>query len=511
MIEQSHRNPAEENFSHAAKDLPREVSSYVDGLVAQVREICERHGVSPADLGKKESQEKLSTGELTAVRKLLSWAVSLRRGEIDAESRREIGRDLVERSGAGVAFVELSALLKEATGDPIEDCRFGMDTVRALARAGEPKLAYAWLKELENPASPMRVDMMDNRDLLVAMMAIWESFRRNKAEPPFGIQTMITMADDADRWDLRTLEANQARGLVLENLFIVLAREGFLKDAYKVCQLIQDVQRKLNALMTLQRYAPGKYDGDLRRYEELVSGYGKQVQMDYWFRTGKPDRAMALYDSNARDPLIVIRAAEGMARLGNTARAFELLEETPNPGTRFHAASKMAVAFLERGDVENARMALGTDQTNWWMMYAEDVPPIVERLLDAGEIFLAKDVARALVRPGHYQAWQHAEAIRLVTNIYVERGLEPFGLLSEIGKETNRMTELEVLEIFQDSLREANVASALRRFKRAARTFATSVEKDGIWNRRAWEEAVDPYIKHNRELANALTYGEPIA
>ncbi len=131
-------------FSYQArKDLPREVSSYVDGLAAQVREICERHGVNPADLGKMAIQEKLQTSELTAVRQLVARIIMLQRGEVDVGSRREIVNGLDEREAAA------GAALSKALADLATDGRTVESVTRWYLRAGLVAEARAYISNFK--------------------------------------------------------------------------------------------------------------------------------------------------------------------------------------------------------------------------------------------------------------------------------------------------------------------------------------------------------------------------
>ena len=95
-------------------------------------------------------------------------------------------------------------------------------------------------------------------------------------------------------------------------------------------------------------------------------------------------------------------------------------------------------------------------------------------------------------------------------NILAERGLPTEGLISKLDDAATSIGDTSAWVVYDDALFEAKVASSIRKFKRGARTCPSIVEKDGTWNRRAWEEVLEPSLSQDRELANALTYGEPI-
>ncbi len=105
------------------------VRDYVAGLVRQVEKICESRGAKAADLGKSETQEKLSTDELSTVRKLVGTILGMRRGELDSESRSEILRGMDAREAAAQQVLE-SAVAK------LNPFHFRREWIEALLREG---------------------------------------------------------------------------------------------------------------------------------------------------------------------------------------------------------------------------------------------------------------------------------------------------------------------------------------------------------------------------------------
>ncbi len=169
------------------------VRGYLAGLIRQVGAICERHGAKAADLGKKEAQERLPTGELSTVRKLVAKILEIRKGNLDIGSKREIVAGLDERESAARNLMEM--LIRHVALDH-DSTEF---LVTAYLRAQLPSEAR---KIIESPTSKSEVTLQAN-------ISLAEALELSKTDPPaakeiLSREFLSSVRNAPDSWNDRT-------------------------------------------------------------------------------------------------------------------------------------------------------------------------------------------------------------------------------------------------------------------------------------------------------------------
>lgn len=156
---------------------------YFAGLLRQLEVLCESYGVRPGDLGKKETQEKFSTADLTLARKLVATILATRRGELSAEGRREIGKELGEREAAAREMLKEAIAVDGMTEIGSEICaRYLID----VEMAGEARAFY----EMFFARQPSSLDVK---------LLVLESRRAALTDNARSVERMIVAKQQAER------------------------------------------------------------------------------------------------------------------------------------------------------------------------------------------------------------------------------------------------------------------------------------------------------------------------
>ncbi len=465
-----------EAHSFMTKDLlSSETMTYINNLKRQIFEICERYNLhTQADLDALVNREDVDLATIKKLRRLVEQ-LKLATETNETPEIDKIIEKIRRIAPEYQAFVEVTIHALENEHTPWYE---NLGRIRAIAKAGEPKMAWGMYQELHKGV-PDELFASPEHDL-PTLIAIFHASAEGNIET-------ISHRELLRKLNVWKLTEDKDTSLYDQSFFdFFLAAAGAHREEDRALQVIYPHLSKRSQMHALfwgtgRRNFQDPFVLERRNFESKLDREPPEIHIEFysrWFAQNHyqdPEDLDCIkfieetYEESRLlfDPAEVILAtAAAYARMGFVDKAFEVIKkECLNPLSGSETYVTLAAAFLEgpHVDVANAKRALNEcTEANWRNADGDAVLEIVPQLILAQE----GDFAKQFVQ--NYCTRVKNQSVRLLlqtVNIFTDAGLDAkwavdllvlFGTLPTVATQT----------AITFSLREAQTAQHFRAFKR---------------------------------------------